>query len=55
MIRGLNDTSQKVEKEYKDNDGNVISTATVDKSLDPKVVIKRAGGEVVAEGVMPFG
>ena len=25
------------------------------KSLDPKVVVARADGEVVAEGVMPFG
>jgi len=24
-------------------------------SLDPKVVIVRADGEIVAEGVMPFG
>jgi len=24
-------------------------------SLDPKVVIARADGEIVAEGVMPFG
>jgi hypothetical protein len=55
MIRRLNDTSVKVEKEYKDNDGKVIHTAKVPKSLDPKVVITRADGEVIAEGVMPFG
>ena len=55
MIRRLNDTSVKVEKEYKDNDGKVIHTAKVPKSLDPKVVIARADGEVIAEGVMPFG
>jgi len=24
-------------------------------SLDPKVVIARADGQIVAEGVMPFG
>jgi hypothetical protein len=55
MIRGLNDTSVKVDKEYKDRDGNVIHTAKVDKSLDPNVVIARADGEAIAEGVMPFG
>jgi hypothetical protein len=55
MIRGLNDTSVKVDKEYKDRDGKVIHTARVDKPLDPKVVIARADGEVIAEGVMPFG
>ena len=41
MIRGLDDTG--TEQKQK----NV--------SLDPKVVITRAGGEKVAEGVMPFG
>jgi len=55
MIRGLDDTSVKVDREYKDADGKVIHTAKVDKSLDPNVVIARADGEVVAEGVMPFG
>ena len=55
MIRRLNDTSVKLEKEYKDNEGKVIHTAKVSKSLDPKVVITRADGEVIAEGVMPFG
>jgi hypothetical protein len=55
MIRGLNDTSVKVDKEYKNRDGKVIQTFKVDKPLDPKVVITRADGEVVAEGVMPFG
>jgi hypothetical protein len=55
MIRGLDDTSIKVDKEYKDGSGKVVHTGKVNKSLDPKVVITRAGGEVVAEGVMPFG
>ncbi len=40
MIRGLDDITRKQRK-----------TA----SLDPKVVIKRANGEKVADGVMPFG
>ena len=55
MIRGLDDTSVKVEKEFKDAEGKVIHTGQVNKSLDPKVVITRANGQVVAEGVMPFG
>ena len=55
MIRGLDDTSVMVDKEYKDASGKVIHTAKVRKSLDPKVVISRTDGEVLAEGVMPFG
>ena len=55
MIRRLDDTSVKVDKEYKDAEGKVIQTAKVSKSLDPNVVIARADGEVIAEGVMPFG
>jgi hypothetical protein len=55
MIRGLDDTSVTVEKEYKDSSGKVVHTAKRPKSLDPKVVITRADGEIVAEGVMPFG
>jgi hypothetical protein len=55
MIRGLDDTSVQVEREYKDRDGKVVHTAKVNKSLDPNVVIARADGEVIAEGVMPFG
>lgn len=31
------------------------TSANVSKSLDPKIVIARADGEVLAEGVMPFG
>ncbi len=50
MIRGLDDTAVQVEQ----------ATPTGQKyrrpkSLDPKVVIARADGEVVAQGVMPFG
>jgi len=55
MIRGLDDKSVKVDREYKDANGKVIQTMKVDKSLDPNVVIARADGEVIAEGVMPFG
>lgn len=55
MIRGLDDTSVKVEKETKDDNGNVVRTRMVDKSLDPTVVITRSDGEIVADGIMPFG
>jgi hypothetical protein len=55
MIRGLNDTSVKVDREYKDAEGKVIQTIEQNKSLDPNVVIARADGEVIAKGVMPFG
>ena len=55
MIRGLDDTSVEVDRELKNSDGKVIQTIKVKKSLDPKVVITRADGEIVAEGVMPFG
>jgi hypothetical protein len=55
MVRRLYDNSVMVDKEYKDSSGKVIHTAKRPKSLDPKVVISRSGGEIVAEGVMPFG
>lgn len=55
MIRGLDDTSNKIKKEYKDRDGNVTHTAHLNKSLDPTVVIARSDGEIVGEGIMPFG
>ncbi len=55
MIRRLYDTSVKIDREYKDPNGKVIDTVKVNKSLDPNVVITRADGEIVAEGVMPFG
>jgi hypothetical protein len=54
MIRGIDDTSQKQKKEYTRADGEKISYE-VNLSLDPKVVITRANGDKVAEGVMPFG
>lgn len=54
MIRRLQDTSVKVDRVLKYRDGKVIHTK-VNKSLDPNVVIARADGEVIAEGVMPFG
>jgi hypothetical protein len=50
MIRGLDDTSVQVEKET--SNGHKYKRH---KSLDPNVVIARADGEVIAEGVMPFG
>jgi hypothetical protein len=54
MIRGLNDTTQTVKKEYVDPDGKKHTYERY-LSFDPKVIITRADGEKVAEGVMPFG
>ncbi len=55
IIRGLHDKSVKVYKEFKDQNGKVVHATTLYKSLDPNVVIARADGEVIAEGIMPFG
>ena len=54
MIRRLDDTARKQKKEYATPNGQK-RTIERNKSLDPKVVITRADGEKVAEGVMPFG
>jgi len=54
MVRSLDDTSRKQDKEYTTPDGKK-ERYTRDLSLDPKVTIARANGEMVAEGVMPFG
>ena len=54
MIRRLTATSQK-EKQQETMPGGRKHTYWTDVSLDPKVVITRANGEQVAEGVMPFG
>ena len=51
MIRGLDDKSVHVAQVSAD--GREYNKRS--KSLDPNVVIARAGGEVIAEGVMPFG
>jgi hypothetical protein len=51
MIRGLDDTGR---KQTKDAEGKALGYER-NLSLDPKVVITRAGGEKAAEGVMPFG
>ncbi len=50
MIRGLDDTAVQVEQEL--SNGQKYKRS---KSLDPKIVITRADGTVVAQGVMPFG
>jgi hypothetical protein len=52
MVRRLQDTSEKRRETTPDGQ---LPTSYVDVSLDPKVVISRANGEIVAEGVMPFG
>ena len=54
MIRGLDDTTRKVKKEYVMPDGKK-RTYERRLSLDPKVVITRTNSEKVAEGAMPFG
>ena len=54
MIRRLYDTTRKEKKEYAMPDGQK-RTFERDVSLDPKVIITRANGEKVDEGVMPFG
>jgi len=51
MIRDLDDTTR---KQTKDADGKALPYER-NLSLDPQVVITRANGEKVAEGVMPFG
>jgi hypothetical protein len=54
MIRGLNDMATMEKRSFKTPDGKE-HTYEQAKSLDPKVTIARANGEIVAEGVMPFG
>jgi len=54
MVRGLNDTAHNKTETFKTPDGTE-QTFTRPLSLDPKVAITRANGEIVAEGVMPFG
>jgi hypothetical protein len=51
MIRGLADTSR---KQTKDAEGKPLGYER-NLSLDPTVIITRANGEKVVEGVMPFG
>jgi hypothetical protein len=51
MIRNLDDTSHKVTQ---DAAGKALGYER-NLSLDPQVIITRANGEKVAEGVMPFG
>jgi len=52
MIRDLDDTSSMADSYGPDGKKRPYQKAL---SLDPKVVITRADGEKVAEGVMPFG
>lgn len=54
MIRGLYDMASAQTVTVKMEDGQERTGKRV-QSLDPKVVITRANGEQVAEGVMPFG
>ena len=52
MIRGLEDTTRKHRETGPDGQPRSYETNV---SLDPNVVITRANGEKVAQGVMPFG
>ncbi len=52
MIRGLDDTTRKHRETGPDGQPRSYETNV---SLDPNVVITRANGEKVAQGVMPFG
>ena len=54
MIRRIYDTTQKEQRRYTTSDGQE-HTVEVNKSLEPKVLITRANGEKVTEGIMPFG
>ena len=54
MIRDLVDTTRKQKRELSVGN-NQTQTVEEDLSLDPNVVITRADGEKVAQGVMPFG
>ncbi len=54
IIRRLEDTTRKQKKEYVTSNGQKRTSKQV-MSLEPKVLITRADGEKVAEGVMPFG
>jgi hypothetical protein len=54
MIRRLEDMSHPEKRSYKTPDGQEM-TYEQGVSLDPKVTIARANGEIVAEGTMPFG
>ena len=51
MIEKLEDTSVKEDIEVKDGTGKLVGTFKINKSLDPNVVISRADGEVIVEGV----
>ncbi len=54
IIRRLEDITRKQKKEYITSNGQKRTSKQL-MSLEPKVLITRANGEKVAEGVMPFG
>jgi hypothetical protein len=53
MFRRLEDTSQQRRETMPE--GQPYASVFTNLSLDPKVTIARTNGEIVAEGVMPFG
>jgi len=54
MIRRLDDMTHVEKRTYNTPDGREHTYERA-PSLDPKVTVARTGGEIVAEGVMPFG
>ena len=54
MIRHLDDTTPR-QAQVSDRPDGALYRSEEDVSLAPKVTITRANGEIVAEGVMPFG
>jgi hypothetical protein len=55
VIRGLIDTTRTRTQILRAADGKEFALPNRPWSFDPNVVIRRATGEIVAEGVMPFG
>ena len=47
----LEDTSIKEDVEVKDGTGKLVGTYKINKSIYPNVVISRADGEVIVEGI----
>ncbi len=55
VVRGLIDTTRTRTQILRTVDGKEFARPNRPWSFDPNVVIRRANGEIVAEGVMPFG
>jgi hypothetical protein len=55
IIRGLNDTTKKLQEQPYRTESGETRTVPVYASLVPQVSIANAAGKEVASGVMPFG